>query len=206
MNKEIITARKTIFSFSKCSEKMVFPKILHWDMIFLVLSGKMIFLFPENIILFFRRKMKNDLSQKSTWKYDILFKCSEKMVFPKKSLWNIIFLVVSVKMIFLFPENVILLFTWKYNTFFKYPKKMVFPKKKNCTGIHCTDLFCIIWKDGVFFRKMWYFFYGQKMKDDLSQEMHGNVTFSVFMYKCYKYDITHLPKKLKMIFSQENYI
>ena len=130
MNKEIITARKTIFSFSKCSEKMVFPKILHWDMIFLVLSGKMIFLFPENIILFFRRKMKNDLSQKSTWKYDILFKCSEKMVFPKKSLWNIIFLVVSVKMIFLFPENVILFFTWKHNIFFKYPKKMVFPKKK----------------------------------------------------------------------------
>ena len=33
-------------------------------MIFLILSGKMIFLFPEDIILFFRRKMKDDLSQK----------------------------------------------------------------------------------------------------------------------------------------------
>ena len=33
-------------------------------MIFLVSSGKMIFLFPENMILFFRRKMKDDLSQK----------------------------------------------------------------------------------------------------------------------------------------------
>ena len=54
-------------------------------MIFLVLSGKMIFLFPENIILFFRRKMKDDLSQKNTWKYDIFFKCPEKMVFPKKT-------------------------------------------------------------------------------------------------------------------------
>ena len=32
-------------------------------MIFLVLSGNMMFLFPENIILFFRRKMKDDLSQ-----------------------------------------------------------------------------------------------------------------------------------------------
>ena len=59
-----ITARKTIFSFSKCSEKMIFPKKLHWNMIFLVSSGKMIFLFPENMILFFRRKMKDDLSQK----------------------------------------------------------------------------------------------------------------------------------------------
>ena len=77
-------ARKTIFSFSKCSEKMVFSKKSRWNMIFVVLSGKMIFLFPENIILFFRRKMKDDLSQKNTWKYDIFFKCPKKMVFPKK--------------------------------------------------------------------------------------------------------------------------
>ena len=36
-----------------------------------VLSGKMIFIFPENIILFLRLKMKDILSQKNTWKYDI---------------------------------------------------------------------------------------------------------------------------------------
>ena len=64
------TARKTIFSFSKCSEKMIFPKQSHWNMIFLVSSGNMIFLFPKNLILLFRRKMKDDLSQKNTWKYD----------------------------------------------------------------------------------------------------------------------------------------
>ena len=57
-------------------------------MIFLILSGKMVFLFPENMILFFRRKMKDDLSQKNTWKNDTFFKCSEKMVFPKKLHWN----------------------------------------------------------------------------------------------------------------------
>ena len=56
------TARKTIFSFSRRPEKMVFPKKLCWNMIFLVLSGKMIFLFPENMILHVRRKMKDDLS------------------------------------------------------------------------------------------------------------------------------------------------
>ena len=61
-------------------------------MIFFVSSGKMVFLFPENMILFFRRKMKDDLSEKITWKY-IFFKCSEKIVFPKKSHWNMIFLV-----------------------------------------------------------------------------------------------------------------
>ena len=52
-------------------------------MIFLVSSGKMIFLLTENMILFFRQKMKDDLSLKNTMKYDIFFKCSKKMVFPK---------------------------------------------------------------------------------------------------------------------------
>ena len=51
--------------------------------------------------------MKDDCSQKNTWKYDIFFKCSEKVVFPKKSHWNIIFPLSSGKMAFLFPENMI---------------------------------------------------------------------------------------------------
>ena len=54
----LYTARKTIFSFPKCFEKMVFSKKLHGNMIFLVL-----FLFPENMIFFFERKVKDDLSQ-----------------------------------------------------------------------------------------------------------------------------------------------
>ena len=51
--------------------------------------------------------MKDDLSQKNTWKYDIFFKCSEKMVFPNKSHWNMIFLLSSGKTGFLFPEKMI---------------------------------------------------------------------------------------------------
>ena len=135
---------------------MVFPKKLIWNTIFLVLSGKTIFLFPENIILFFRRKMKSDLSQKNTWKYDIFFKCPEKMVFPKK---------IAVE----------------YN------------------------LSYIIWKDGFFLQKIWYFFVERKMKDDLSQEVHGNMILSVCMYKCQKYDCTFLQKKSKMIFPRKNW-
>ena len=42
------------------------------------------FLFPENMILHLRRKMKDDLSQKNTRKYDVFFKLSEKMVFSKR--------------------------------------------------------------------------------------------------------------------------
>ena len=80
------TARKTIFSFSRRPEKMVFPKKLRWNMIFLVLWEKMIFFFPENMILQPRRKMEDDLSQKkNTRKYNIFFKLSEKIVFPKRT-------------------------------------------------------------------------------------------------------------------------
>ena len=39
------------------------------------------FLFPDAHL---RRKMKDDLSQKNTRKYDIFFKLSEKMVFSKR--------------------------------------------------------------------------------------------------------------------------
>ena len=137
------TARKTIFSFSRRPEKMVFPKKLRWNMIFLVLSGKMIFLFPENMILHLRRKMKDDLSQKNTRKYDIFFKLSEKMLFPKRA-------------------------------------------------VPAHDLSCIIWKDGIFFAKTWYFFLGQKVRGGLSQEMHGNLRFSVYKYGCYNRGATSL--------------
>ena len=79
------TRRKTIFPFSKCFKKMVSQKKMYWNMTFLALSGKMIFIFPENIILyyilFFRPKRKNDIREKNIRKYDVLFKCSEKMVF-----------------------------------------------------------------------------------------------------------------------------
>ena len=84
--------------------------------------------------------------------------------------------------------------------FFKCPKKMVFLKQI----ARKYDLFCVIWKDGIFSpQKIWYFFFGQKMKDALSQKIHGNMIFSVYMYKCYKYDITLLQKKSKRIFSQK---
>ena len=50
-------------------------------MIFFALSGEIIFIFPENMILFFRRKMKDDISQKNAWKRDIFGKCSGKTDF-----------------------------------------------------------------------------------------------------------------------------
>ena len=51
--------------FFKCSEKMVFSKMLHWDMIFLVLSGKIVFFFAKTWYFFLGRKLKDDLSQET---------------------------------------------------------------------------------------------------------------------------------------------
>ena len=115
----------------------------------------MTFLFPENMILFFRRKTKDDLSKK---KY--------------LEIWY--FLQMS----------------WKDGLYRKIALEY--------------DLSCIIWKDGIFFQKIWYFFFGRKMKDDFSQEIHGNMIFSVYMHKYYKYDIILLQKNSKMIFSRKN--
>ena len=105
------TARKTIFSFSRRPEKMVFPKKSRWNMIFLVLSGKIMFLFPENMILHLSRKMKDDLSQKNTRKYDIFFKLSEKMVFSKRVAPGHDLSCIIWKDGIFFPENIIF-FLW----------------------------------------------------------------------------------------------
>ena len=118
-------------------------------MIFLVLLGKMISLFPEIMILLLERKMKDYLSQENTWKYDVFFKCSEKIV----------------------PS---------------------FQKRLTSPG---HDLSCTIWKNDFFFPKTWYFFLGRKMKDDLSQEIYGNMIFSMYLYGCYKRDTTPLCEK-----------
>ena len=83
---------------------------------------------PENMILFFTWKMEGLFSQKNKWKYDIFCKCSEKTVFPKILRWNMIFVVLSGNMVFLFPENMILFFRrkMKYHLSEKNTVKMVF--------------------------------------------------------------------------------
>ena len=55
------------------------------------------------------------------------------------------------------------------------------------------DCSCIIWKNGkmAFFppRKHDIFFFGRIMKDDLAQEIHGNMILFLYTYRCYKHDI-----------------
>ena len=97
--------RKTIFSFSGRPEKMVFPKNSRWNMIFFVLSVKMISLFFENMILPLGWKMKDELSQESPRKFNIFFRCFEKMIFSKRPRQNMSFLVLSGNMVFVFVEK-----------------------------------------------------------------------------------------------------
>ena len=49
--------------FFKCSKKMVFSKKLYWNMIFLVLSGKMVFFPKKTWYFFFGREIEDDLFQ-----------------------------------------------------------------------------------------------------------------------------------------------
>ena len=78
------TAPKITFFFTKCSKKMVFPKKSHWNTILLVLSGKMIFFDPENRIVFFRLKMKDDLSLSSIIRKDDISLKEMKDISQKK--------------------------------------------------------------------------------------------------------------------------
>ena len=112
------TARKTIFSFSRRPEKMVFPEKLHWNIIFLVLSGKMIFLFPKNIILHPRWKMKDDLSQKIHRNTIFSSNFLKRWSFQKRPCWDMIFLVLSGKMVFFSRKHDIFSLGIKWETTF----------------------------------------------------------------------------------------
>ena len=94
----------------------------------------------ENQILFFQTSWKDGLSKKIVMKYDlscIIEKNDiyENMILPLDGKWKMIFV----------KKN-----TRKYDIFFKCSEKMVFSKEIITLGY---DLYCIIWKDGIFSRK-----------------------------------------------------
>ena len=71
----------------------------------------------------------------------------------------------------------------------------MFWKNSLSKKMHWNIIFLVLsGKRVFFFRKIWYFSFGRKMKDNFSQEIHGNMIFSVYMHKCYKYDIILLQK------------
>ena len=142
------------------------------------------------------------------------------MVFPKNWAGIWFFLHYRERWYFFFPK------IWSYTLDGK--RKIIFLKKKKKKKKKYMEIWHFIQmfsKDGlfkknalsydlscidclarcIFYPKTWYFFFGWKTKYDLSQEIHGNMVFSVYTCRCCKHDITPLcQKKSRMIFPYKN--
>lgn len=81
-------ASKTIFLFPEYTEKVVFPKKLHWNLIFVELSRNTE-LFPE-IKGFFLTEMKDHFPERVHWLYDI-FNMIDKLDISFSCQYNIPF-------------------------------------------------------------------------------------------------------------------
>ena len=104
-------------------------------------TGIWSFFYYQEKILFLDTKGEMIFLKKNTWKYDIYFRCSGKIVFPGNSGLNTIFFVISGKMVFIFSR--------KYDNFSLGEKwKMIFIKKRMeiwyflyiCVGVTSTTL------------------------------------------------------------------
>ena len=111
---------KPYIIFPDVLKRWSFQKNLRWNIIFFVLSGKVIFLFPENKILHLDEKWTMIFLKKNTWKYDIFVKCSENMVYSIKLHRNMISCIIWEGGIF-FPK------AWFFSLDGK--RKMIFVKK-----------------------------------------------------------------------------
>ena len=151
----------------------------------LSLHGKPYFLFPDVL-----KRWSFQKNRAGTWSFLYYweiwyFSFAKIWSYPLNEKWKMIFL----------TKN-----TRKY-IFFKRSEKMVFSKR----AAQGHDLSCITWKDGIFYPKTWYFFLGQEVRDDISQEEHGNMMFSVYTYGCYERGATPpCQKKSKMVLSRKN--
>ena len=124
-------------------------------MIFLVSSGKIIFLFPENMILFFRRKMKDDLSQKKYMEIWYILQMFRKDGLSKK-------IALEYDLSYIMRKDGIS-FSRKYDIFFTDKKwKMIFLKKY--MEVWC---FCMLVKVVFLFPINMKLPFCQKSKDDL---------------------------------------
>ena len=86
--------------FLKTSWKDCLSKKIVLDIIFLVLSRKMMFIFPENRILHLTRKMKDDLYQNLHGNMIFSSNFLKRWSFQKGPFWDMIFFVLSGKMVF----------------------------------------------------------------------------------------------------------
>ena len=128
-----ITTRKSIISCSRHPEKMVFPKKSRWNIIFLVLLGKIMLIFLKNMILTLAGKWKMIFFKKIQGNMIFSSGLLKRRSFQKGPHLDMIFFVLSGKMVF-FPENTI---------FFPWPGSQRWPFPRNTWKY---DIFCVqVW-------------------------------------------------------------
>ena len=150
------------------------------------------------------RHFKINCWRHSLHRKPFFFQTSWKDGLSKKNragIWS--FLYYRERSCFFFPK------IWSYTLGGKW--KMIFPKKIHGNMIfsssflkrwsfqkepHQEMTFLVLSGKMVFFSlKTRYFFLGQEVRDDLSQERHENMIFSVNTYGCYKHSVTPLCQK-----------
>ena len=137
----------------------------------------------ENHIFFFQTSWKDGLSKKNCagiWSF-LYYRERWYFFFPK--IWSYT-LAGKWKMIFLKKYTEIWYFLqafWKYGL------------SKRCRAGTWSFLYYL--ERWYFFPKTWYFFLGQEVRDDPSEEIHGNMIFSVYTYGRYKRGVTPLCQK-----------
>ena len=140
-----------------------------------------IFRCTKNHIFFFQTSWKDNLSKKN---------CAEIWSFLYRERWYFFF-----SKIWSYPLDgkwkMIFLKKWKYDIFFRCSEKMVFPKRPSWNMIFLV----LSGKMIFFFSRKHDFFFGLKMKDDLSREIHGNMTPPVRACRCYIRNTTLLCQK-----------
>ena len=119
---------KPYFLFPDVQKRWSFKENCPGIWSFLYYWERWYFFFPKIWSYSFDRKWKTIFLEKNTWKYYIFFKYSEKIVFSKQLHRNMIFLVLSGKMVF-FPR--------KHDIFSLDGKwKMIFLKKYMIFSVH----------------------------------------------------------------------
>ena len=130
--------KKPYFLFPNVLKRWSFQKKWTGIWSFLYHQERWYFFSPKIWYYSLGRKWKMVFLKKNTWKYDIFFKCSKKMVFPKNLCWNMISYIMRKD-----PIS----FSQKCDIFFTDRKwKMIFLKKY-------MEIWCFLYvgKDGVSF-------------------------------------------------------
>ena len=147
----------------------------------------------ENHIFFFQTSWNDGLSKKIALEYDLSRIIGKDHVFLSRNM----ILTLGGK--------------WKMIFFKKIQGNMIFssglPKRRSFQKGPRRDMIFLVLSGKMvfFFPKARYFFLGQKASDDLSQEIHENMIFSVYTCRCYKPGVTPpSQKQWRMALSRKN--